>query len=255
MKIQSRNAICLLAAVLSLVVMAPSCHAGTVVAQVAPYLGNIEVLVNNGNVQAPAWVGAYTWATIGGNAPSFPVGSVFTAFCIDLGTMVQTTSIFTPGSFSTSNSNLPSNLKATTDPAAAARIAAISRLWGGFYSQLNTYNNNDPRVNAAAFQLAIWTLEYNLDSSGHVTGTTFQASVLGAGSQDAIDLAQQLVTKSLVGGEYSNSAATNLIALTTGSGQDQLTATPEPSTLCLGAIGIGMLITAGVKRRRKAVVV
>jgi PEP-CTERM motif len=262
-----RNAICLVAALVSAVSLAPACRAGSLTARLGTYTDNINIMTNNadgGAVKVNMDVGAFTWTTQTSSGSPY-ISGVFTAFCIQLGG---------PGSSTVPTVNQGSTYAYTTSAFSgstpgmnANSAAAISRLWGGFYDQLNTYNYSgsvNAKVNAAAFQLAIWSLEYNLDGNGKPTATTFTSGTFQAAAPsgdngdaaNAIALAVDLVSKSIEGGSFTT-PATNLVALcapSTFGYQNQLTATPEPSTLCLGAIGIGMLITAGVRRRRKAVV-
>ena len=210
--------------------------------------------------------GAVNW-TQGGNPnqQNTLLPTDFTTFCIEL------TQDISPGSTYTYNltalQDAPNPGTANTGGKGgmgAAKATEIAYLWGTFHSSIGT-SGDKADDNAAAFQLAIWKIEYDwgdssLDASTvFFTSGNFQASSLN-GDADPINTAiswlQQLENgKNLT---FDN----NLVALTSSSYQDQVTevatnpfanTVPVPSTLYLIGAGGLCLFGYGFMRRRVAV--
>jgi hypothetical protein len=119
------------------------------------------------------------------------------------------------------------------------------------------------QINAAAFQLAIWRLEYDWTGSKTISQMTdfttgnFRANGANSDGSSAVTAAQSLITKVLNG--TFTTMETNLIALTSDQYQDQLTvqdqvsiaSTPEPASLGLGLIGGALMLVGHRFLRRK----
>jgi hypothetical protein len=108
-------------------------------------------------------------------------------------------------------------------------------------------------VQAAALQVAIWESLYDNDhnlATGIFQLVTDSTAYTGAAKAQKIasqanDYLNQLY---LPGGGYNTSSATWLHAIEPSGGQDQITTTPEPSSVML--LGIGALLAKGFRRRR-----
>jgi hypothetical protein len=229
----------------------------------APY-----IYINAGDGSAPSVLvnpGYFSWTTIS-NTSGVPIGSAFNSYCIDLNTTVA------------SGPNYAFNIQpigsAGAFPINPSAVPSIEKLWAGFYSQtsiLSTVNTpGGTAINDAAFQLAIWRLEYDFGKNGSSYNLNdfsqgqFQAAAVVSGipSIDADSAATLLLASQLVqfstDGTY-NTLAANLFTLTGGhapdgsAGQDQLTvATPEPSSMCLCAVGASAILIARHRRRKAA---
>jgi hypothetical protein len=186
------------------------------------------------------------------------IANSFSTFCIELtqnvyigGTYTYSLNALenapTPGSPQTGQPNGMGSLKAN----------AIRTLWGSAYS------SNMSQINAAAFQLAIWRLEYDWTGSKTISQMTdfttgnFRANGANSDGSSAVTAAQSLITKVLNG--TFTTMETNLIALTSDQYQDQLTvqdqvsiaSTPEPASLGLGLIGGALMLVGHRFLRRK----
>ncbi len=275
--------------------MANLCHAGPINTDVYANLGTplnnansaYTVSINNGDGGATAqynYSGAIPWTQSLSHPTNPALGPTFYTFCIELTQDVNIGSTNDhyiianladapkPGTAQSGHDVSPGN---PVNQMGTTKADAISRLWNGFYgtSQAQIASTTS-LVNGAAFQLAIWTIEYDMDSTGRVssdaflTSTAFRAS---SANGDLIALAEPLLydvdtsqtnalDKTSTGsGNYSEDALVHsglhLIALTSDGAnglQDQVTVcTPEPSSLMLAFMG-GLAVTAvGYKRRKQ----
>jgi hypothetical protein len=247
--------------VAALVVIALLCagrpaQAGTITAQLnGTGLDGIinpgaDVTINVGNGSTPNVAyhpGVVNWTLISNNS-SLPFASHFTTFCIELTQDISPGNPYTytltdlanapkPGTSQTGNGNGMGATKATE----------ISELWAKYYSSIGTSGTN-----AAAFQLAIWKIEYdwnNLPAQGtdFFTSGNFQAS----GNAPVTQLATTWLT--YLEQHPNLPQAVGLVALTSPGSQDQVTQVlPAPPGLCLA--GAGALCLGGFVwfRRRVA---
>lgn len=125
---------------------------------------------------------------------------------------------------------------------------ALGRLWQSHISEALV-----DATKAAAFQLAIWKLEYDLGTS-----TSLSSGYLTTNSVAGItDLAESWVSAALTG----NGPIASLYALTKGDGQDQLvqyeppvttqsTPTPEPMSLAIWSLVGATFVIPSLKRKR-----
>ena len=277
--------------------MANLCHAGPINTDVYANLGTplnnansaYTVSINNGDGGATAqynYSGAIPWTQSLSHPTNPALGPTFYTFCIELTQDVNIGSTNDhyiianladapkPGTAQSGHDVSPGN---PVNQMGTTKADAISRLWNGFYgtSQAQIASNSPASLlNGAAFQLAIWTIEYDMDSSGHVSNTAFLSPTANfrASSTNAalvtlaenllhdVDTSQTNADKTSTGsGNYSETAllqsGLHLIALTSDGAnglQDQVTVcTPEPSSLMLAFMG-GLAVTAvGYKRRKQ----
>ncbi len=182
------------------------------------------------------------------------VGSAFTTFCIELTQDINPGSTYTytlknladaptPGSTNNGNGSGMGTTKATE----------IEDLWSLDYGYIaNPPAGSNANQAAAAFQLAIWKIEYDWGGSNY--NNFSQGNFLAAGESTDGDKAVTLAESwlyTLKNNVQPNFAPTaDLIALTSSSYQDQVMATPVPPTLYLAAIGATTLALYGYRRRR-----
>ncbi len=202
--------------------------------------------------------GVVNWTQTGTQRNSL-LPTDFTTFCIELTQDISPGGAYTytlsalqnapnPGTSQTQSNGTGSGMGTT-------KATEIEYLWGTFYSLIG--NNGD---NAAAFQLAIWKIEYDwgdaslpgtLDGAVSFSSGNFQASPLD-GDTAPITTATNWI-KQLESGQNLTLDG-NLVALTSSSYQDQIAqAAPVPSTLCLIGAGVLCLFGYGFTRRRAAV--
>jgi hypothetical protein len=234
------------------------CRAGTITAQLTGTTNNNgtpTVSINDGNGSSSLtpynFAGYIDW-TLKSNNSSSAILPNFITFCIELTQDVSIGGTFTYATTTLENAPRPGSADSGGPTGMGlVKADAMSRLWGGFYSDTMTKND------AAAFQLAIWKIEYDGVAStiadfshGNFRASSSTAAVITT----AIQLYNNVVTN-----VYDESvAASNLVALTDPNLQDQVTftgasphvlETPEPSSLCLGVIGCVIFATARYRRR------
>lgn len=242
--------------------MAAATHAGTITGQLVGVGNNnvVQLRINDGNGTNNffnyGYSGYVNWAqTPANNNTGIP--NNFSTFCIELTQNISIGSTYTytlatlesaptPGSPQTGQPNGMGSFKAN----------AIRKLWAGAYS------SNMSQVDAAAFQLAVWRLEYDLDSTKTISQMTSFTSgnfrVLGNNSagNSAVAAAQSLITK-VMDGTFTNMEM-DLVALTNENYQDQITVSsgptfqevPEPASLGLWLVS-GVLLAGRCLRRKK----
>jgi hypothetical protein len=208
------------------------------------------VTINLGDGSAPNMSylpGEVNWTVNSSNLPGLANGAAFKTFCLEL------TQDISPGSATTYTltqdlASLPKPGSSQTGGSAGmgtAKATTIENLWGTFY---NSIGNNG--TNAAAFQLAIWKIEYDWGSS---SATNFSAgNFLAKGNSAATNQATAWLTY-LQNGKGPVTTANNLWGMTSPGAQDQITAVaPAPSALVLAGIGLFSLCGAAWARNRPA---
>lgn len=229
-----------------------------------PGLGgnNLSININDGTSASSFttynYAGFLNWSQSPAGNNAF-VPQNFSTFCIEISQNVGIGGTYTYLVADLANAPNTNNNPSAQMGAAAAQ--AIGVLWAQYYPTLD--NNNNPQaslVQAAAFQLAIWRIEYDWNDGLSKTDFT-NLSLSTANFQANGNSSVTTAASSMLGFVYDNDAtapvATGLIALTNASYQDQITldpplaATPEPSSLCLGIIGSLVLTTFGYGRRRQ----
>jgi hypothetical protein len=263
-------------AVLGILFVAGSCRAGNVsVNLIAPLNnGTPTVSINYGDGSMPSfaysYIGAISWTQ--NNPVNSVIGSPFYTFCIEINQDVYIGS--SNNVYSLTNlaaapipGPVPNNSSGSSTGMGAGPADAITRLWHGFYGNSPTAMNGTSAtdlVNAAAFQLALWRLEYDWNSyaSGGYALTDFSHGNFRATNPSAvISLAQTLLSDVLSDtGNYGSSGGLQLVALTSPTLQDQVTIensvgrvppdAPEPSSLLLAFIGGATVLLCGYRRRK-----
>jgi hypothetical protein len=250
------------AATICVCLFATASHAGVVTASLDSYsnpgfsnLGDPVVKINNGaggtTFTTYGHAGSFNWTgAVSTGDPALP--SSFQSFCVDVNHAVFAGTTYT---FTTSTLGPSSGTGFNTSD----KVSAVQLLWGGFYGQISSYTYNgsvNPEINGAAFQLAIWKLEYDYVSGISDTNLTnfgagnFQATASKDSGLAAISLAQILLAA--VNDGTFTTAELNLVTMTNDTDQAQLTVTPEPSSICLSFMGVGAFVFARYRRRKGA---
>ncbi len=172
----------------------------------------------------------------------------FTSFCIEIPQSVSPGQQVSYNLSQLQNSSIPTSSTAS----AATKASEIKQLWTAFFGSIG----NDG-TKAAAFQLAIWKIEYDwgdasMSAAAFKSNTVFTAPTgffEASGNSAVTNLATQWLSD-LENNTYSQA---NLMALTNGNYQDQVVAVPVPlpvppgfalagmSALCLGGLGLAKL--------------
>jgi hypothetical protein len=259
--------------ILGVFLVATTCRAGTVTATLGYATDSQSVVVNindghgttrfsSENLLEPA-----TWRqNKAGNNPA--VANLFSSFSIDLSHPIQSGTTYTYTVQSLATAPIPGSSH-TIPPNAigAAKADAIERLWNGFFS--NTMSHTD----AAAFQLAIWRIEYDwaagqtAASLENFRGGNFRASgSANTSGAAAITEAQGLLANVFAGQGLYGIDASGLFALTSPDAQNQIAqarfqstfapapSTPEPTSMCLALVGGLTLSVVGYRRRSQLAV-
>lgn len=172
----------------------------------------------------------------------------FTTFCIELTQDISPGNKYTYSLIDLQYAPKPGSSKTGSGQGmGAAKANKIAQLWAADYGKIGS-NGTD----AAAFQLAIWKIEYDYNTA--FTGNDWFTS--GNFRATANTTATQLATTWLQGIWTNNNApaATNLIALDSMTAQDQVTqlTTPVPPTAYLAAAGLGVVVLVRWRKRAPA---
>lgn len=170
-------------------------------------------------------------------------GQNFKTFCIELEDFVEDPTNFTVASLA--SAPIPNG---TFGPMGVTRATLIKRLWAEYYD--NVVN----AVTAAAFQLSVWEIVHEeADKIGNVSvATTGSGIVKGRfhiqnGNSDVGNARSTANTwLSTLSGL---TAEANLAALTTTTGQDQVTVIPLPPAAFAGLGLLGIVAVGQVRRR------
>lgn len=122
----------------------------------------------------------------------------------------------------------------------AADIVLLSRLWGSFFSQV------DSGIKAAAFQAAIY--EIILDTNVDLASGNFIVQVVQNNNNHTLARADVESWLSIITDVNYNGPVEALSVLKSETVQDQITRVPAPGAGMLGVIGAGLLAA----RRRRA---
>ncbi|MBY0523235.1 MAG: PEP-CTERM sorting domain-containing protein [Gemmataceae bacterium] len=203
----------------------------------APLVNTFQYTLNGTNGSAYAL--ALHWTRTGGNS-GLPLH--FTTFCTELLQHVGFNGNYKY--FIVGVKDVPFGGPGDPGPGPGmgnAKADLIRELWGTYRNQVHTADDE------AAFQIAIWEIvndaDLNLGGSG-----TFHSNYSGA-APAFVDLAQTWLSslgKNLPGHTLAN----DLVGLSSGSAQDQLTTVPAPPALALFSLGgLGFLTTMWRRRR------
>ena len=187
------------------------------------------------------------------------VGSNFTTFCIELPQEIYPGNVYTYQLTALANAPNPGTPPAQATPGTpgmgAIKAGAIEELWGQDHSSIGT-NGTD----GAAFQLAVWKLEYDWGTSAF---DSFSAGNFRA-TGNTTALAQARSWLDAVKNNPNSATPANLIALTDPYIQDQVTelpggaqphlAAPAPPGVTLAAIGAFFLLLFVRRHRTPALV-
>ena len=210
-----------------------------------------DVTINRGDGSTPSVAyhpGVVNWTMApNGNQSGLPFARNFTTFCIELTQDISPGNSYTytlsdlasapkPGSGQTGNGN----------GMGATKADKIAELWGAFDGPIGTDGTK-----AAAFQLAIWKIEYDWGDSNfdNFSGGNFRASNNSAAVNQATTWLDAI---------YNNNnlaRAQGLWALTNSTAQDQITqVAPVAAPPSIYLAGAGALCLAGCAwwRRKQA---
>jgi hypothetical protein len=202
------------------------------------------VMINLGDGASPSvsyTPGEVNWTLVSASGITLP--NKFITFCLELTQDIYLGQTYTYSVTDLASAPKPgSGATGGTSGMGPTKANKIAQLWGGFYDQIGTDG-----VKAAAFQLAIWKIEYDW---GHpyeanlATGNFQASSPNNAAVSQATTLLKDLET-------HSYQTAPNLSALTSPDAQDQLVqGLPVPPTAYLAGFGVLSLLGYGYVKRR-----
>lgn len=198
--------------------------------------------------------------TFVGDPTTNPSSTQFISFCIEL-----TQDIVLGKSYQVDVVSLASAPKPTSGPLASGMGSTpamlISELWAAHFNDIfysgSQQNPVEPtqEERAAAFQLAIWKLEYDSNNLNYTGDALFQHGYLQVTQNignASVGIAEQWVADMVA--MNGNGPQANLLAITGDNGidfQDQvIEVVPEPTTWLLWAIGALGMTARGRGRRR-----
>jgi hypothetical protein len=183
-----------------------------------------------------AFAGYVNW-TQQGTSINPMLGKTFSTFCIELTQDVNFGGVYNFTVTSLENAPKPgSDQSGGSSGMGTAKADAIRGLWAGYYNSIGTN-----ATNAAAFQLAIWKIEYDWGSASY---DNFAAGNFLAKDNTAVTTLAKTLVDRVKSGTYSTKA-TNLVALSGSSFQDQITQTlPAPPAWCMALCGGVILLAA-----------
>lgn len=219
---------------------------------------SVQFKIGSATTTSTVTPGPYYWHEV--NAPAnsaFP--NPTTTFCVELNQTISTGTGYT---------------YTTTPLASQAGVTAleatdISKLWGAYYNTAWNSKSFTGSVQSTAFQLALWKLVYDGGTNLSLLSGNFLIPGATAASltntSTAAGLAQTWLNA--LAGTSSSIFSTNLpgkqlVWLSNGSAQDQLTmvstpqtvvTTPAPPGLVLAGIGFVGLVGRSLRRRSPAV--
>lgn len=183
---------------------------------------------------------------------TYPIGSSFTSFCVELSQYtaspvyferVDVASVPRPGS----GSGNPST--GMGDPKADALINLFAKYYDPTAFALDSKN-------AVAFQIAIWEIVHESLGAWDTTAGNFYIT----NTTGAVDLArdranlwlQDIASNTYAWSSNSYLAGKELYGLTSATHQDQITlvATPVPGGVILGGVGVSLLSLYAARRRK-----
>jgi hypothetical protein len=204
-----------------------------------------SVKINYGDGSAPSLdykPGVVNWTGKSSNSPAFK--GKFTTFCLELTQDISPGIAYTFALVCLENAPRPGSSQ-TGNGMGLTKANEIRTLWTAFHGSLDGDDNK-----SAAFQLAIWKIEYdwgNGQSATDFTKGNFRASDNGG--------ATNLASGWLINLTQPNSYIPdqNLMALTSDKYQDQLVSVPVPPTISLTCIGLLCLSVYGhfIRRMRR----
>lgn len=227
----------------------------------------------DGSVATQAYVsqgGAVDWSnltylsgdhyTFAGDPLSSTSNSTFISFCIELTQDISLNSTYTVDVVSLASAPKPASGPLATGMGSTPAML-ISELWAAhFHDIFYTASQQNPveptqEDRAAAFQLAIWKLEYDSNNLNYTGDALFQHGHLQITqnmSNTSVGIAEQWVAD--VVAMNGNGPQANLLAITGDNGinfQDQvIEVVPEPATWSLWAMGaMGMAVSRRGRRR------
>lgn len=154
----------------------------------------------------------------------------FTAFCVDL---LQ--SLILPASYTSS---------ATPATFPVTRVSMLERLFETGYKGLDLTDN----ANSAGFQLAVWEIAFESDSSYDINSGNFKSNLNSSGNAAAA-VAQTLLTG--MSGPITQDYALSFYLSDTRQDLVSVSAVPLPAAGWLMIAGLGGL--AALRRRRKSI--
>lgn len=199
--------------------------------------------------------GAYNWVPTVGSTNAVPFDQPFQSFCIDFDQFVQSPVTFTVAPLEAAPVTIEPGA-AGSGPSSTAMSAAqanwLRELWGERRAELDVGTASQRADRAAAFQLAVWELLFESSTTRSLSNGYFKVPT--SGPPGYVTLANDYLATTLDAGYDPVHFETNLVALTSSSGQDHLTvrpaAVPLPSAAGMGLVPLGGLVMKRSGRRR-----
>ncbi len=213
-----------------------------------------DVTINSGNGNTPSipyYPGEMNWTAKGTNNPAW-LTNPFTTFCIELTQDVSPGNTYTYKLVQLQDAPNPgTSQNGNGSGMGIDKADKIRQLW---YADYNSIGSDG--VKAAAFQLAIWKIEYDWTSSSIpaslFTSGNFRASEsdLSTGHSDAITQATSWLTS--IWSDTNAPMQSGLLAMSNPHAQDQIiqdAVLPVPPSLHLAGIGCILACAYGLRRR------